>query len=235
VQTDSVESWWLDELGHAGGEHLDPAYVKGYDRKAGFDPADDIDALEALGLDADSVVLDLGAGTGTFALAMATRCRHVLAVDVSRAMTDAIRHRVAELGLDNVTVIEAGFLTYEHVGRPVDAIFTRNALHHLPDFWKALALERMASTLRPGGVLRLRDLIFDFSPADVGTRIQDWLSGAVTDPATGWTAEELVDHVRGEFSTFSWLLDEILDRTGFEVTDRAFERSAYGTYTATRR
>jgi ubiquinone/menaquinone biosynthesis C-methylase UbiE len=234
VQTGPVESWWLDELDHAGREHLDPVYVDGYNRKAGFDPTEDIDALEALGLDSRSVVLDLGAGTGTFAVAVASRCRRVVAVDVSPAMTNAIRHRVTDLGLDNVTVVEAGFLTYEHEGGPADVIFTRNALHQLPDFWKAIALERMASNLRPGGVLRLRDLIFDFGAADANTRIREWLSGAVTDPATGWTAEELAEHVRGEFSTYSWLLDQILERTGFEVTDRFFRRSAYGTYTAIR-
>ncbi len=44
-------------------------------------------------------------------------------------------------------------------------MFTRNALHHLPDFWKAIALDRIATFLRPGGVLRLHDLIFDFQPA----------------------------------------------------------------------
>ena len=150
-------------------------------------------------------------------------------------MTSAIRRRVADHGLDNVTVVEAGFLTYEHEGGPVDVIFTRDALHQLPDFWKAIALERSASNLRPGGVLRLRDLIFNFSPADANIRIQEWMAGAATDQTTGWTAEELAEHVRGEFSTYSWLLDEILDRTGFQVSDRAFRRSAYGTYTAMRR
>jgi hypothetical protein len=30
---------------------------------------------------------------------------------------------------------------------------------HLPDFWKAIALVRLADVLRPGGVLRLWDII----------------------------------------------------------------------------
>jgi hypothetical protein len=65
--------------------------------------------------------------------------------------------------------------------------------------------------------------------------MEAWLSGAVSDASAGWTAEELADHVRGEFSTYSWLLDVMLDRTGFEIVDRSFRRSAYGTYTCTRR
>ena len=36
-------------------------------------------------------------------------------------------------------------LTYEHEGDPPDAVLTRNALHHLPDFWKVAGLERIAS------------------------------------------------------------------------------------------
>ena len=82
-------------------------------------------------------------------------------------------------GWANVECVQAGFLSYEHTGAPADAVYTRNALHQLPDFWKALALERIASMLRPGGVLRLRDLIFDFQPAEAGTVLDDWLDGAV--------------------------------------------------------
>ena len=44
-------------------------------------------------------------------------------------------------------------------------MFSRNALRQLPDFWKALTLRRIGTMLRPGGVLGLRDLVFDFAPA----------------------------------------------------------------------
>jgi hypothetical protein len=53
----------LDELAHAGAEHLDEAFIAGYDRKQGHpDPGAHIAAFQAHGLDADSVVVDLGAG-----------------------------------------------------------------------------------------------------------------------------------------------------------------------------
>src|ERR1700678_1306795 len=77
-------SWMIDELAHAGPEHLDPAFVAGYDRKQGYpDPAADLAAFEAHGLDAASVVVDIGAGAGQFAIAAARRFGHVTAVDVS--------------------------------------------------------------------------------------------------------------------------------------------------------
>jgi SAM-dependent methyltransferase len=226
-----MSDWWLDELAHAGAEHLDPEYVTGYERKAGFDPADDLDALRGHGFGSDSTVVDLGAGTGTFAIAVARRCRHVIAVDVSPAMTHALRARVDTLGVDNVTVVEAGFLSYDHVVEPPGFVYTRNALHQLPDFWKAIALERIARLLRPGGILRLRDLVYDFDPAEANEHIGAWLSGAATDPSLGWTAAELAEHVRTEFSTFSWLLDAMLERTGFRIVERQFRKSVYGTYT----
>jgi ubiquinone/menaquinone biosynthesis C-methylase UbiE len=230
-----MRRWWLDEQAHAGPEHLDAGYVAGYDRKAGFDPTEDIDVLRHHGLGPDSVVVDLGAGTGTFAVSVAPTCRRVVAVDVSLAMTAALRTRVERLGLHNVTVVNAGFLSWVHEGEPADVVFTRNVLHQVPDFWKGIALDRIASFLRPGGTLRLRDVVFDFAPHEAEERIEAWMSGAVTDPAAGWTAEELAEHVRGEFSTYSWLLDSLLDRTGFDILERSFRRSAYGTYTCRRR
>ena len=229
-----VNEWWLDELGHAGREHLDDAYVVGYERKAGFDPAVDVELLTRLGLGSGSTVIDFGAGVGAFTVAVAQRCREVIAVDVSPAMTARLRERVAQADLDNVTIVEAGFLSYEHPGAPVDLVYSRNALHQLPDFWKGIALRRLADTLRPGGILRLRDLVYDFDPSDADERIDAWLSGAVSDPAIGWTRPELAEHVRIEFSTYSWLLESLLERTGFEILDRDYRGSIYGAYTCRR-
>lgn len=225
-----MRNWWLDELAHAGEEHLDAAYVAGYERKAGYDPTEDIEALRQHGFGTDSVIVDLGAGTGVFAIAAAAVCQRVVAVDVSPAMTAVLRARLAQLGADNVTVVEGGFLSYEHEGEPPGFVFTRNALHQVPDFWKGIALSRVARLLRPGGILRLRDLVFDFEPAEADDNIAAWMAGAVDDPAAGWTADELAQHVRKEFSTYSWLLEPLLERSGFRILDRHYRRAAYGTY-----
>ena len=144
----------IDELAHAGSEHLDPAFADGYDRKQGRpDPAEDIAVFAAHGLGPDATVVDLGAGTGQFALDAARAFGRVVAVDVSAVMLDRLR-RGAE-GVANLTCVQAGFLGYEHRGAPADGVHTRNALHHLPDFWKAIALTRIARQLRPGGIRRL--------------------------------------------------------------------------------
>ncbi len=226
-----MKAWYPDEQGFAGSEHLDARYVTAYDRKAKYDPSEDITILREVGLTKTSTVLDLGAGTGVFAIAVAEHCDHVIAVDVSAPMIQMLRQQVEASGRDNVTVIQAGFLSYEHQGGPVDFVFTRNALHQLPDFWKVIALQRMASCLRSGGILRLRDLIFDFDPSEADRAIEAWMAGAVSDPNDGFTADELAEHTRTEFSSYSWLVDKMLSKVGFEILQRNFVRAAYGDYT----
>ena len=226
----------FDEAAHAGPEHFDPAYVAGYDRKAAFDPAGDLAILRSRGLDRDSTLIDFGAGTGTFALAVAPFCKHVIAVDVSPAMVAAIRTRAADAGAENIRAVQAGFLGYVHGGDPVDAIYTRNALHHLPDIWKAVALGRMAGLLLEGGTLRLCDLVFSFPAADAEAAIRRWIDAtAADDPAVGWTRPELETHVRDEHSTFTWLLEPMLAEAGFEIVAAAYAPiGAYADYTCVR-
>ena len=227
-----AKSWMIDELAHAGPEHLDPAFVAGYDRKQGYpDPAADLAALGAHGLDAESVVVDIGAGAGQFAIAAARRFGHVTAVDVSPAMLAALSERAAAAGLANLDVVRAGFLSYQHAGPPADGVYTRNALHQLPDFWKALALDRIARMLRPGGVLRLRDLVFDFGPDEATAVFTGWLDHAAADPAAGYTSADYAEHIRTEFSTFRWLLEPMLAVAGFEIVAADFEARLYGAYT----
>ena len=228
--------WMIDELAHAGPEHLDPSFAAGFDRKQGYpDAAEDLAVLREHGIGAESTVVDLAAGTGQFALAAAPHVARVLAVDISPAMLAILRERAAQAGLSNIECAQAGFLSYEHSGPPVDAVFTRNALHQLPDFWKALALDRIARLLRPGGVLRLRDLIFDFQPADAEAVLDAWLDDAAKDPAQGYTRGDFAEHLRTEFSTFRWLLEPMLAAAGLGIVSTDFERSVYGAYTCVKR
>src|SRR3954466_10830239 len=84
---------FIDELAHAGREHLDPAYVETYERKAGFDPGPDVAVLREHGLGPAGTLVDVGAGPGVVALAAAPHCRRVVAVDVSAAMLERLASR----------------------------------------------------------------------------------------------------------------------------------------------
>jgi SAM-dependent methyltransferase len=217
--------WLLDETAHAGRENLDADHVARYDRKEDAGAAGEVSLLRAHGLGRDAVVVDLGAGTGQFTLAAAPECGRVVAVDVSPVMLRALRGRVERSGLANVDVVEAGFLTYEHEGAPADVVYSRYALHHLPDFWKAVALSRIRSMLRPGGTFRLSDVVFGFGPGEVGERIEAWCAtipaAAASDP-DAWTRADLEEHVRDEHSTYTWLLEPLLRRTGFTIAEATY-------------
>jgi len=144
----------IDELAYAGPEHLDTEFVAGYDRKQGYpDPEQELAVFAAQGLGPQSVLVDLGAGTGQFALPAARRFGQVIAVDISPVMVRQLTERAAAAGLANLHAVRAGFLSYEHQGPPADGVYTRHALHQLPDFWKTIALGRIARLLRPGGTL----------------------------------------------------------------------------------
>lgn len=110
----------LDEAAIAGPEHLDADYVERYDRKARVDPTEELAQLRDRRLNPYSTLVDFGAGTGTFALAASRHCKRVVAVDISPAMVAAMQTKAAEQGVTNVEFVQAGFLSYEHTGQPVD-------------------------------------------------------------------------------------------------------------------
>jgi len=226
----------IDELALAGAEHLDPEYVAGFDAKQGHpNPSSDLDLLSDHGVGAQATVIDFGAGTGQFALPAAQRFARVIAVDVSPVMVAELRRRAAESGLRNLECVHAGFLSYKHAGGATDAAYTRNALHHLPDFWKVMALTNIATALKPGGLLRLRDLVFDCTPAELDSVLHRLFEQAATDPSRGYTRDDFIDHVRHEHSTFRWLLEPMLNEAGFDVLSVEYERSVYAAYLCRKR
>lgn len=212
----TLPDWYLDEIPHAGDEHLDTDYVQQYDEKAQTDPSGDLNILLEHGLNSSHTLIDLGAGTGTFAFAAAQHCQRVIAVDVSPAMVTAMR---AKSGHGNIEVVNGGFLSYQHTGEPADFVYSRHALHHLPDFWKVIALQRINTMMKSGGVLFLRDLVYSFQPEEIQTVIDKWLGNASTVAGVGWSRDELVTHLQDEYSPFSWLLETMLEHAGFTIKD----------------
>jgi ubiquinone/menaquinone biosynthesis C-methylase UbiE len=220
-------AWLLDEVGSAGRENLDPGHVARYDGKEPGDALAEVSVLQSFGITADATVVDLGAGTGQFAIAAAAHVARVVAVDVSPVMLRVLRSKIAAAGLTNIDVEHAGFLTYEHEGPPADAVYSRYALHHLPDFWKAVALDRMHRMLRRGGIVRLWDVVYGFDAGDSVRRIDEWCATGGDDIESAWSRAELEEHVRDENSTFTWLLEPMIERSGFAITAAAYSDDAF--------
>lgn len=212
-----TETWIPNELQHAGRENRDAEHAARYDQKEDAAAAEEIVLLrERIGPDAS--VIDLGAGTGQFALAASSVVRHVTAVDVSPVMLRQLEATLESLGVRNVDCKVAGFLTYVHEGPPANLVYSRYALHHLPDFWKALALSRIAAFLRPGGLLRLWDVVYSFDPSEAADRLEQWMAAYPPTAAAGsWNRADVEEHVRDEHSTFSWLLEPMIEKAGFTI------------------
>lgn len=220
--------WMIDERQHAGEEHLDPEEVARYDEKIPFDPSGELDRLMELGLSAEDTLVDFGAGTGIVALASAPHCSRVVAVDVSEAMLDRARENAQTRNVRNVEFVHDGFVSYEHEGEPAAFAFSKNALHHLPDFWKVEALKNVGSTLEPGGIFRFRDLVYSFGPDESHDAIESWLDGM---DSTAFSEEELHAHFREEFSTYDFLMEPMLEEAGFEIVDANYRDGFYAAYT----
>jgi len=217
AHTDPVPGWLLDEVGSAGRENLDAAHVARYDDKEDAEAEKEVELCQALGLDSSSTVVEFGSGTGQFTIAVSSRCARVVAVDVSEVMHRRLSTKLRSSHIDNVEPVQAGFLTYRHLGEPVDLVYSRAALHHLPDFWKALAFDRIHGILRPGGIFRLWDVVFNFQPSEAAHRLEDWFSTGSANVDSDWSRAELEEHVRDEHSTFTWIIEPTAARCGFTV------------------
>lgn len=216
-----MKAWVLDELASAGRENLDAQHVARYDGIEDAAAGGEVQLLRDLGMDRSSTVVDLGVGTGQFTIAAAPHVRQVIAVDISPVMLARLQANVASTGHSNIQCVLGGFLSYEHSAEPADFVYTRWALHHLPDFWKSIALARMYDMLTPGGILRLWDIVYNFPIREAENRIEQWCSSLPAD-GEGWTRADLEEHVRDEHSTYSWLLEPMIEQAGFAIADRSY-------------
>lgn len=69
---------------------------------------------EAAAVDANDEVLEVGAGVGTLTLALAPRCRRLVAVELDRNLMPALRDVIA--GLGNVELVQADILRFDVAG-----------------------------------------------------------------------------------------------------------------------
>jgi cyclopropane fatty-acyl-phospholipid synthase-like methyltransferase len=217
-----VKSWILNEVQSAGKENLDADHVSKYDQKEDASAEAELELLKNHGLNDQSILIDFGCGTGQFTIAAASHCKRVIAVDVSEVMIQQLKSKVTSANLNNVEIVTAGFLTYKHEGKPVDFIYSRYALHHIPDFWKAVAFNNIRKMLQTGGLFRLWDVVYNFSPQQSEEKLDTWCATISKDNTDGWLRSDIEDHIRDEHSTFTWLLELMIERNGFKIEDVSY-------------
>jgi putative AdoMet-dependent methyltransferase len=218
----SSHPWQYDEMRHVGTDYNSEAEVENYDRRMSTIrdvPSEIREIITSLELSGDDSLIEFGSGTGEFAAEISGQCRMVYAVDISPVMLAYAGKKARARGRSNIRFINAGFLNYHHDGAPLDAIVTQLALHHLPDFWKQIALVKMCGLLKPEGRLYLRDVVYslklDRYEATVNHVLDNFRKASGDE-----MVEKFSNHVRNEYSTFDWVMEEMLYRAGFDI-DRA--------------
>ena len=140
--------------------------------------------VDALGLEPEVRVADIGSGTGLFlgpfAQAVGPGGR-VYAVDISPGFVDHLRKRAAQEGLTQVEVVKSSARSTELAEATVDLAFLCDVYHHFES--PKSMLVSLHRALRPGGQLVLID--FERIPG----KSRDWILEHVRADKAAFRAE----------------------------------------------
>ncbi len=228
----NVPEWQYDEMKLCGvqfdseqfAEKYDEHHLKYRDYKKETD-----DIIKLLALDRQSTIIDIGCGTGAFAINAAPYFRKIYAADVSQAMINLAQKKAKQSGIYNIDFCHGGFLTYKHMSEPVDGVTSSLALHHLPDFWKLIGLQRITQMLKPGGKLFLFDVVFSFDYTQYESCIRNYIQVMVSRLGTAMK-QDIETHFRQEYSTFNWVMEGMLKKAGFEIKKADYKEGFFATY-----
>lgn len=104
----------------------------------------------------DARALEIATGPGHVGMAMAARCREVVAVDITDAILAVAERARRERGLANVRFQRADADRLPFADGEFDIVFCRFAFHHFED--PAVALREMARVCRVDGRIAVEDL-----------------------------------------------------------------------------
>jgi ubiquinone/menaquinone biosynthesis C-methylase UbiE len=229
-----VPSWQYDEFKHPG-EDFD-IEAKTYDKKlpkVRNIQEETKEIIKLLNIQPDQTILEMGAGTGEFTVAVAEYCSKVLAVDLSLDMLRIAERKAQSKDLKNIEFIQGGFLTYEHNRKPVDVVVSQLSLHYLPDFWKQIALIRLSKMMKADARLLLYDSVYSFHLENY----QDIFNGLISYMNTieeKDTIDNTVNHIKEEYSTIDWIMEGMIRRAGFKIEKAEYRYGMFAMYLCTK-
>ena len=197
-----------------------------------YDRHDDSDsraraALGMLGVARGWRVADIGCGNDVLACEAALLGAVVDAVDISPAMLSLARIYARDRKAQ-VRTQSAGLLSFAYQPGSYDLIVSEFTLHHLPDFWKAVAMSRIFAALKPGAHFYLRDIVFASMPDGVERDVLEWADFNIKNHE--FSRDSVVNHMRDEYSTFGWVIERMLTETGFALVSADYHAPLHGTY-----
>jgi SAM-dependent methyltransferase len=218
-----ARDWYYNERRRIG---LDNAVASIYDRH------DDSDvraraALKTLGVQKGWRVADIGCGNAVLATEAALMGAVVDAVDISPAML-ALAEVYAGDRKARIRTQSAGLLSFAYQPNSYDLIVSEFTLHHLPDFWKAVALTRIFGALKPGANFYLRDIVFVSMPDGAERDVEQWADFNIKNH--DFERDSVAAHMRDEYSTFGWVIERMLTEVGFTLLSADYHAPLHGTY-----
>lgn len=179
-------------------------------------------------------ILEFGSGTGEFAIEAARLCEKVYAVDISPVMLEFACQKAEKQGVSNIKFCHGGFLTFEHREKQLDAVVSQLALHHLPDFWKMIALKRIYKLLKEGGKLYLRDIVYTSKVDNYDVFFSNWIN-RVQKLTGNKINHDITSHIRNEYSTLDWIMEGLIEKAGFYIDKSECHDGYMGVYVCTKR
>jgi SAM-dependent methyltransferase len=218
-----ARDWYYNERNRMG---IGPAVASIYDSH------DDADlraraALKMLGVQRGWRIADIGCGNGVLATEAALIGAEVDAIDISPAML-ALAEIYARDRKAPVRTQSAGLLSFAYRPESYDLIVSEFTLHHLPDFWKAVAMSRIYRALKPGATFYLRDIVYASMPDAVERDVEQWADFEIKNHDV--PRESVVNHMRDEYSTFGWVMERMLTDVGFTLVSADYHAPMHGTY-----
>lgn len=218
-----ARDWYYTQRRQVG---LDTAVASIYDVSEDSD-ARARQALTRLGVKPGWRVADIGCGNGVFATEAALMGAEVDAIDISPAML-GLAEIYARDRKARIRTQPAGLLSFAYQPNSYDLIVSEFTLHHLPDFWKAVALSRIFNALKPGANFYLRDMVFVSMPDGVERDVEGWADFSIKNHDV--ERDSVMTHMRDEYSTFGWVMERMLTETGFTLVSADYHAPLHGTY-----
>ncbi len=177
------------------------------------------------GINQDSVVIELGSGTGNLTVRLPP-CRSLVCVDVSAEMSKIAKRKLD--GISHISYVQADILEYFDADPPpFDVAISTYVVHHLTQQERELLFDQLVQRLLPGGRALFGDLMLESAREeriliDHYRSIGDDTTADAIEEEFFWHVDASVGYLRSlglavetiRFSTLSWGIKVQVPRAG---------------------
>lgn len=172
--------------------------------------------LGLLDIQKDDICLDIGTGTGNYAIAMSAAGKKVYAVDISEEMLYIAEQKAG--GISNIDFVKGSFLDLnisQECG--VNKIITNLAFHHLLEEEKSRALRIIYNFLPAGGMLLLSDIMYFFQEEEYEKYLNTLKFILLECKGGNEFLEDFIRTLEQEYPTYYSKLIEMFVSAGFKI------------------